>query len=72
MISENLNTQKVYGTTQGTNQMDMSVFDNMSQKVWALLEDSDAHLSPGIVKLIKSTKCPHLNELLNIRLKKDQ
>ena len=68
MILENLDIQKVYRTTQGTNQTQMSHFSDISEKLWALLEHKGVCLSSATIRRIRETQCPHLNELLDSRL----
>jgi len=43
--------------------------DTLSPNVMSILKDDQKEISQAIIKTIRSSHCPHLNELLNVRLK---
>ena len=46
-----------------------SEMDSLSPNVISILQDDQKEISKTIIKTIRSSHCPHLNELLNERLK---
>lgn len=68
VISENLKSRKVTQSIQGTNQKDMSMFNDISQKALEMLNDGTTELTPSNIRLIRSLDCPHLNQLLDHKL----
>ncbi|MAJ52050.1 MAG: hypothetical protein CMB82_10640 [Flammeovirgaceae bacterium] len=46
-----------------------SEVDSLSPNVISILQDDQKEISQTIIKTIRSSHCPHLNELLNERLK---
>ncbi|GEM_PF-6017090 len=46
-----------------------SDMDTLSPNVMSILKDDQKEISQAIIKTIRSSHCPHLNELLNVRLK---
>ena len=46
-----------------------SEIDALSPNVVNILQDDQKEISKTIIKTIRSSHCPHLNELLNERLK---
>ena len=46
-----------------------SEIDSLSPDVLNILKDDQKEISKTIIKTIRSSHCPHLNELLNERLK---
>ena len=46
-----------------------SEIDSLSPNVISILQDDQKEISKSIIQTIRSSNCPHLNELLNERLK---
>ena len=46
-----------------------SEVDHVSPNVISILQDDQKEISETIIKTIRSSHCPHLNQLLNERLK---
>ena len=46
-----------------------SEMDSLSPNVISILQDDQKEISKSIIQTIRLSHCPHLNELLNKRLK---
>ena len=46
-----------------------SEMDSLSPNVINILQDDQKEISKSIIQTIRSSQCPHLNELLNERIK---
>ena len=49
-----------------------SEIDSLSPNVINILQDDQKEISKTIIKTIRSSCCPHLNELLDERLKSNE
>ena len=46
-----------------------SEMDSLTPNLTSILQDDQKEISQTIIKTIRSSHCPHLNQLLNERLK---